>query len=282
MVISGFEGLRRSAAVAAIAVAAAGGIAWAASDASPWEGNDRTAVRLIAGSSGAEELIRAGIEIRLKPGWHTYWRYPGDAGVPPRFDFTASQNVDTVRVLWPAPRRLAEEGLSVIGYGENVILPLAVVPRDRTKPVTLRLTIEYAVCERLCVPVQAAAELALTGAPSSHDGALGHALGQVPKRRALGAVSPLAMRSIAREETSTGARVIIEVAGSANVDVFAEGPTPEWALPLPVALASSAPGVQRFAVALDGAPPGVRYEGSLITITAVTAGEATETVVPIP
>jgi DsbC/DsbD-like thiol-disulfide interchange protein len=282
MVISGFEGLRRSAAVAAIAVAAAGGIAWAASDASPWEGNDRTAVRLIAGSSGAEELIRAGIEIRLKPGWHTYWRYPGDAGVPPRFDFTASQNVDTVRVLWPAPRRLAEEGLSVIGYGENVILPLAVVPRDRTKPVTLRLTIEYAVCERLCVPVQATAELALTGAPSSHDDALVHALGQVPKRRALGAVSPLAMRSIAREETSTGARVIIEVAGSANVDLFAEGPTPEWALPLPIALAPSAPGIRRFALVLEGAPPGVRYEGSLITITAVTAGEATETVVPIP
>ena len=282
MIMCGFDRLRRSAAVVAIAVAAVCGIGRAAGDASPWDGNDRTAVRLIAGSSGAQEFIRAGIEIRLKPGWHTYWRYPGDAGVPPRLDFTASQNVDTVRVLWPAPRRLTEEGLSVIGYAEDVILPLVVVPRDRTKPAMLRLAIDYAVCERLCVPTQATAELALTGAPSSHDDMLVQALGRVPKRLALGEASPLAVKSIARESASTPARVIIEVAGPANVDVFAEGPSPEWALPLPTALAPSAPGVARFAFALDGAPPGMRYEGALITITAVMAGEAVETVVPIP
>jgi DsbC/DsbD-like thiol-disulfide interchange protein len=256
------------------------GVGRAAGDASPWDGNDRAAVRLIAGSSGVEEFTRAGIEIRLKPGWHTYWRYPGDAGVPPRFDFTGSQNVDTVRVLWPAPRRLTEEGLSVIGYTEDVILPLVIVPRDRTRPATLRLSMEYAVCERLCVPMQATAELALAGAASSHDAVLAQALGQVPRRRALGEASPFAVRSIAREGAS--ARIIIEVAAPANVDVFAEGPTPEWALPLPIVLPPSAPGLLRFALALDGAPPGVRYEGALITITAVTASEAIETAAPIP
>ena len=282
MITFGLDRLRRTAAVVAIAVAAVCGPDRAAGDASPWDGNDRAAVRLIGGSAGVEGFIRAGIEIRLKPGWHTYWRYPGDAGVPPRFDFAASQNVETVQVLWPAPRRLTEEGLTVIGYTEDVILPLVVVPRDRTKPAMLRLAIDYAVCERLCVPMQATTELALTGAASSHDDVLAQALARVPKRRVLGEGSPLAVRSIAREAASTGARIIIDVAGPANVDVFAEGPTPEWALPLPVALASSAPGVQRFAVALDGAPPGVRYEGALIAITAVAAGEAIEAVAPIP
>ena len=53
-------------------------------------------------------FVRAGIEIRLKTGWHTYWRYPGDAGVPPQFDFAGSQNVKSVDVLWPAPQRLPE------------------------------------------------------------------------------------------------------------------------------------------------------------------------------
>ena len=94
----------------------------AADDASPWDGDARSAVRLIAGSSGGGEAsapMRAGIEIRLKPGWHTYWRYPGDAGVPPRFDFAGSQNVKAVEVLWPAPRRMPEEGLSAIGYTET-------------------------------------------------------------------------------------------------------------------------------------------------------------------
>jgi DsbC/DsbD-like thiol-disulfide interchange protein len=282
MITFGLDRLRRTAAVVAIAVAAVCGPDRAAGDASPWDGNDRAAVRLIAGSAGVEGFIRAGIEIRLKPGWHTYWRYPGDAGVPPRFDFAASQNVETVRVLWPAPRRLTEEGLSVVGYTKDVILPLVVVPRDRTKSAMLRLAIDYAVCERLCVPMQATTELALTGAPSSHDEVLAQALARVPKRRVVGEGSPLAVRSITREEAPAGARIIIDVAGPANVDVFAEGPTPEWALPLPIALASPAPGVQRFAVALDGAPPGVRYEGALIAITAVTAGEAIEAVAPIP
>src|SRR5436305_13419035 len=164
----------------------------AADDVSRWEGDARSSARLIAGSQpvAGTPPLRAGIEIRLKPGWHTYWRYPGDAGVPPRFDFTASQNVDTVRVLWPAPRRLSEEGVSVIGYTEDVILPLVVVPRDRTKPAMLRLKIDYAVCERLCVPMQATAELALAGAPSSHHDVLVQALARVPKKRALGESSP--------------------------------------------------------------------------------------------
>ena len=108
----------------------------------------RSAVRLIAGSSrhAAARRRRAGIEIRVKPGWHTYWRYPGDAGVPPRFDFAGSQNVKAVDVLWPAPQAIPEEGLTVIGYTDNVILPLAVVPQNRAKPVTLRLKLDYAVC----------------------------------------------------------------------------------------------------------------------------------------
>lgn len=273
--------LRRRAAAAVIAVAGVCGIAQAGDGASSWDGNDRAAVRLIAGSAGAEGFMRAGIEIRLKPGWHTYWRYPGDAGVPPRFDFTASQNVENVRVLWPAPRRITEQGMSVIGYTGDVILPLAILPQDRTKPAILHLAIDYAVCERLCVPMQAVTELALSGASSSHDDALGHALGRVPKKRTLGEGSSLAIKSIAREEGSR-ARVIIDVAGPANVDVFAEGPSPDWALPLPAALPPSADGVRRFAFALDGAPPGARYDGALVTLTAVAPDEAVESVVTVP
>jgi DsbC/DsbD-like thiol-disulfide interchange protein len=282
MIMPGLDRLRRSAAAVAIAVAGACGVAQAGEDASPWDTHDRSAVRLIAGSPGAQAFLRAGIEITLKKGWHTYWRYPGDAGVPPRFDFTTSQNVDTVRVLWPAPRRIAEEGLSVIGYTDDVILPLVIVPRDRSKPAMLGLKIDYAVCERLCVPAHGTAQLALPRAPSSQDDALMQALARVPKKRALGEGSSLAIKSIAREAGSTRARVIIDVAGPANVDVFVEGPSPEWALPLPLAVTPSPPGLQRFAFALDGAPPGAQYEGAAITLTAVAPDDAIETSAAIP
>src|SRR2546423_11389478 len=122
--------------------------ATAADDVSRWDGDARSAARLIAGSQaiGGTAPLRAGIEIRLKPGWHTYWRYPGDAGVPPQFDFKASQNVKAVEVLWPAPERLPEAGgISIIGYAHDVILLLRIVPQDRAKPIVLRLKLDYAI-----------------------------------------------------------------------------------------------------------------------------------------
>ena len=67
-----------------------------AADASPWDQDLRSAARLIAASAADESgnrVLRAGVEIKLLPGWKTYWRYPGDAGVPPVFDFAASDNV---------------------------------------------------------------------------------------------------------------------------------------------------------------------------------------------
>src|SRR5438132_5154657 len=98
MRMSGFNRLRRTAAPGAIGICALSLIASAsaADDASPWDGDARSAMRLIAGSAVVGKVVRAGVEIRLKSGWHTSWRYPGDAGVPPRFDFTGSQNVKAV------------------------------------------------------------------------------------------------------------------------------------------------------------------------------------------
>src|ERR1700716_4489685 len=74
-----------------------------AEDASPWQRDTHSAVRLLAGSRSGAVLL-GGIAIRLQPGWHTYWRTPGDSGVPPRFDFSKSENVEAVTVLWPAPK----------------------------------------------------------------------------------------------------------------------------------------------------------------------------------
>src|SRR4051812_16992734 len=59
----------------------------AAAEHSAWDGDARAAARLIAGTTARDSAaLRGGIEIRLAPGWKTYWRYPGDSGVPPRFD----------------------------------------------------------------------------------------------------------------------------------------------------------------------------------------------------
>ena len=77
--------------------------------------------------------IRAGVEIKLDPGWKTYGRDPGDSGVPPKLDFAGSDNVKTVTVLWPAPERFPDgAGGNSIGYLDHVILPLRITPQDAT------------------------------------------------------------------------------------------------------------------------------------------------------
>ena len=91
-----------------------------AGDASAWDGDQRAAVRLIAGAQRGT-VRRAGIEIRLAPGWKTYWRYPGDSGIPPRFDFSPSKNVKSVTVRYPAPHRLTDESGTSIGYKHGVV-----------------------------------------------------------------------------------------------------------------------------------------------------------------
>jgi len=282
--MTGFIRLRRTAAHGAIGICVLGLIAAAsasaAEDASPWDGDARSAVRLIAGSAMPGKVVRAGVEIKLKSGWHTYWRYPGDAGVPPRFDFTESQNVKTVDVLWPAPQPIPEHDLVTIGYTGDVILPLAVVPENSAKPIKLRLKLDYAVCETLCVPAEGKAELVLTGGSSSQDAALTAAEMRVPKKAVLGESAPLAIKSVRREDGAGGRRVIVDVAApaGARITLFAEGPTPDWALPVPKAVDGAPAGLQRFALALDGAPPGATYEGIPISLTAVAGNLVIEVV----
>jgi len=258
--------------------------ACAADEVSPWDGDARSAARLIAGgrAAGQGAPLRAGIEIRLGRGWHTYWRYPGDAGVPPRFDFAGSQNLKAVEVLWPAPHRLPEAGLEAIGYDRDLILPLRVTAQDATKPVMLAVKLDYAICEKLCVPAQTKGALALAGGPSQQDSRLAAAEARVPRKVALGArpaPGALAVQSFRREADRPRVMIDVAVPPGATVDLFAEGPDEQWSLPLPVAVDGAGSGLQRFMLELDGAPPGVKYEGARISLTAVTGTDAIE--VPI-
>src|SRR5436305_10096661 len=149
--------------VLAAAVGAASLVSGArAQDSSQWQKDSHSAVRLVAGSRSGAVLL-GGIAFQLQPGWHTYWRNPGDSGVPPRFDFSKSDNVEAVTVLWPAPMKFDDgAGGYSFGYQNQVVLPLRIVAKNADKPVTLRADINYAVCEKLCIPVEANADLAIT------------------------------------------------------------------------------------------------------------------------
>lgn len=251
-----------------------------AQDASPWDKEAHAEARLIAGTMAKApdaNFLRAGVEIRLDSGWKTYWRDPGDSGVPPSFDFTGSGNVKSVRVLWPAPERFPDgAGGNSIGYMGRVILPLRVVPNDATQPASLHVKLGYAICGNLCVPAEANLDLALSG-NGAEETAIEREELRVPRRVALGVGSGLAIRSVHREPGGEHDHVVVEVAAPTNtaVNLFVEGPTPDWALPLPEQTGTNG-ALHRFTFDLDGLPSGAKAAGADLTFTAVTADDAIE------
>ena len=111
----------------------------------------------------------AAVVIHLQPGWKTYWRLPGDGGVPPRFDFSGSENVkaEDVRVLWPAPSRFTDPVAGdVIGYKDLAVFPLLVTPADPARTVRLDMRLDYGVCGEICTSTTATATLVLP--PDAH------------------------------------------------------------------------------------------------------------------
>lgn len=109
----------------------------------------------------------AGLHLALAPGWKTYWRSPGEAGLPPLFNWSGSVNVKSVRVLWPSPDVFEINGLQSIGYHDAVVLPLEVTPRDVRLPVQLHASIDLGICRDICLPASLtlSTDLAIPGAP---------------------------------------------------------------------------------------------------------------------
>jgi DsbC/DsbD-like thiol-disulfide interchange protein len=271
------------AAVTLIGHAAAASVA-RAQDASDWDNVPHSAARLIAGAiskTSDTPMLLAGIEIKLDPGWHTYWRDPGDSGVPPSFDFSGSDNVQSATVLWPAPERFSDgAGGTSIGYVDHVILPVRVAPKDAAKQSALRLKLNYAICGNLCVPAEAKLQIALSG-NGAEDAAIEKAEVRVPRRVSLGPNSGpskgLAILAVDRIAGDTRDHVVVDVAAPAGtpVNLFVEGPTPDWALPQPEPTGGNG-ATRQFTFDLDGLPPDAHAIGATLTFTAVSPDDAIE------
>jgi suppressor for copper-sensitivity B len=136
--------------------------AWAA--ASDWASNAHGSARLILAveATGSGAQLDVGVELRLTPGWHTYWRTPGDAGVTPSIDWKGSENLAGAEIAWPAPRRLPSiGGLETVGYEDGVVLPIAIRLVHPGRPLQLHANVDYASCKEVCIPYQATLDLLL-------------------------------------------------------------------------------------------------------------------------
>ena len=106
---------------------------------SAWFEHEFVKMRLISASETAGESgdLSLGLEMQLKEGWKTYWRAPGDAGIPTQFDFDGSRNIVSYRTHWPVPEVFWQNGMRSIGYDTEVVLPLRLQTGDHTAPATM-------------------------------------------------------------------------------------------------------------------------------------------------
>lgn len=112
----------------------------------------------------------AGIVVDMDGGWKTYWRSPGDGGIPPSFNWQRSRNVAVVEVQFPLPARHTDASGEAFGYFGRVVFPLLVRVQDAAKPAVLGLDMFLGVCKEVCIPVNIEASLPLGEAePSESD-----------------------------------------------------------------------------------------------------------------
>ena len=180
--------------------------------------------RLIAAPAAADGSWTVGVSVVLKPKAITYWRDPGEAGVPPSFDFAGSTNVARAEVDFPAPRHIHEGDIDAIGYENSVVFPVRVTPANPGEPAVVRVKFNYATCERICLPAHADLTLDLPPPPDAvNAAALSAAVAAVPRPIAGEAVTRVA-DVVPRKDGEAVSWIVTPKASGPDVKLFAEAP----------------------------------------------------------
>ena len=110
--------------------------------------------RILSGWQNQDGTHIAALELILEKGWKTYWRSPGETGLPPHISFTRSKNLKTIRIIWPSPVVFGPKEIWSVGYKDKLVLPLRITPKDQAAPVALTLDAMVGICENICVPAE--------------------------------------------------------------------------------------------------------------------------------
>jgi DsbC/DsbD-like thiol-disulfide interchange protein len=247
--------------------------------ASAWAELHESRARLVAGRARSDNgSYFAGLEIVLGDGWKTYWRMPGDAGVPPSFDWTGSTNIAAITVRYPAPLRMPEAGGESIGYKAAVLLPIEVTPKDATKPIGLKLALEFGICREICIPATGAFDLAIPAGPAgAAPPEIAAALERVPRQQQSRRKNDPEIKRIAIDAGAPSPRLTIDAVfgDTKNPDVFVEAPEGLY-VPLPKRVASAdATGIISFQTDL-GRDLAQDLKGKTLTVTLVSDAGASE------
>lgn len=253
----------------------------ASAAAGPWVSDGKARVRLIAEGVDAEGRLRAGLEIALDEGWHTYWRSPGDSGIAPVIDFSGSRNLGPVEVAFPLPERL-DDGYSVTNiYKGNVILPVTAKLVDPAAGADLALKLDIGVCADVCVPDHFETSLSIKAGDA--DAAVGAALARaeklLPGSPEVGAFAVTGVTRQGGSEKRPTFDVSAKLPDAKAAQVFVEGPA-DWYPNVPK-LVTEGGDNGTYRVTFDRLSSKVPIAGAKLRVTIVSAGRAIEQWVPL-
>jgi DsbC/DsbD-like thiol-disulfide interchange protein len=256
------------------------GAAFAAgASASPWTVSTNSKARLVSGTvdDGGRPALLAGIQLRLDPGWKTYWRNPGDSGVPPRFDWAGSKNLKNAEVLYPAPHRFADAGGSAIGYDGEVLFPVKLTPERDGEPIELKLAFAYGLCKDLCIPNDVSLSLAVPANVGKGDALLLDSfLARVPLPARPGLLPSVGGVEAKLDGANPGLVVdAVFPSGATGTDLLIDGG--DVFVPLPAPLSAPGDGKQRFAVTFASPSEAAAIRGKILRLTLVSDHGSTET-----
>ena len=242
---------------------------------SGWQEGHKSRARIIAGDSNfaASRTTHAGVHLQIAPGWKTYWRSPGDVGVPPSFDWKGSRNLQSIRIKWPAPKAYKDAYSTSIGYKHEVILPLEITAQDQSKPVDVKLRFDYGICADICVPVESKLKLTIPIHQSGFKTLLSRYQSRVPKSvKSTGKeVNGFSIRKVTVNLKGKRPRITIDASVPDNTkkaELFAEASNGFY-LPLPVGERPSAGNRRRFHIDLTKSDPVKKLHGKVLALTLV-------------
>lgn len=238
-----------------------------------WVEGEHMRLRLVA--THMEDGTLAGlIEMDLERGWKTYWRSPGDAGIPPRFDFSGSTNASGAAVEFPPPER-SDDGFAASNvYHDRVALPVRFSASTASEPARITLSADLGVCEEVCLPVSVKAVLDVPAddRDDAADGLIREARAALPGPGRPGEFEILRLRRVAGNDRLPVFEADIRAGGADDMLLFAETPA-DWYPAPPTAAGSNAEGITRFRFAVDRKSATTPIDGAEIRLT-LSGGEA--------
>jgi DsbC/DsbD-like thiol-disulfide interchange protein len=232
---------------------------------------DHSDARLFQATS-SDGAWTAGLEIALGTGWKTYWRMPGDSGVPPQFDWSKSTNLKSVSIGWPAPQRYHDAAGETIGYQNHIVFPLRIEPLDAAKPVKLALLLFYAVCKDICIPAQSRLDLEFSTAPNESTAdklLLDSFAARIPSGQGSSLIPSVKLLRV--KELQGQRQLEVTLTGTLPVqttDIFVEG-YPKAYFRHPTS-ATAGPKTSIFHLTIDGLTDLSELSGKTLTLTVVS------------